>query len=80
VAPHGILEIPAAILAGAAIVQLGLAALSLPKGSSLGESWLMALAIWARTILGLVVPLLLAAAALEVYLTPWIAMQLFRGP
>jgi hypothetical protein len=80
VAPHGILEIPAAILAGAAIVQLGLAALSLPKGSSLGESWLMALATWARTILGLVVPLLLAAAALEVYLTPWIAMQLFRGP
>jgi len=80
VAPHGILEIPAAILAGAAIVQLGLAALSLPKGSSLGESWLMALATWARTILGLVLPLLLAAAALEVYLTPWIAMQLFRGP
>ena len=80
VAPHGILEIPAAILAGAAILQLGLAALSLPKGSSLGESWLMALATWARTILGLVLPLLLAAAALEVYLTPWIAMQLFRGP
>ena len=80
VAPHGILEIPAAILAGAAIVQLGLAALSLPKGSSLGESWLLALATWARTILGLVLPLLLAAAALEVYLTPWIAMQLFRGP
>ena len=80
VAPHGILEIPAVILAGAAILQLGLAALSLPKGSSLGESWLMALATWARTILGLVLPLLLAAAALEVYLTPWIAMQLFRGP
>jgi len=80
VAPHGILEIPAAILAGAAIVQLGLAALSLPKGSSLGESWLLALATWARTILGLVLPLLLAAAALEVYLTPWIAMRLFGGP
>ena len=80
VAPHGILEIPAVILAGAAILQLGLAALSLPKGSSLGESWLMALATWARTILGLVLPLLLAAAALEVYLTPWITMQLFRGP
>jgi uncharacterized membrane protein SpoIIM required for sporulation len=79
VAPHGVLEIPAAVLAGAAMLHLGLAALSLPKGSSLGESWLLALANWARVLLGLVVPLLLAAAALEVYLTPWIAVQLFSG-
>jgi hypothetical protein len=79
VVPHGVLEVPAAVLAGAAILQLGLAALSLPKGSSLGESWLLALANWARVLLGLVVPLLLGAAALEVYLTPWIALQLFSG-
>lgn len=79
VAPHGVLEVPATVLAGAAILHLGLAALSLPRGSSLGESWLMALANWARVMLGLVVPLLLAAAALEVYLTPWIALRLFSG-
>lgn len=80
VAPHGVLEVPAAILAGAAILKLGLSALSLPKGSSLGESWLLALANWGRAMLGLVVPLLLAAAALEVFVTPWVAVRLLGGP
>jgi uncharacterized membrane protein SpoIIM required for sporulation len=80
VAPHGILEIPASILAGAAILQLGLAGLSLPKGSSLGASWLNALGKWARINLGLVVPLLLAAAAIEIFVTPRIAIALLSGP
>lgn len=79
VAPHGILEVPAAILAGAAILQLGLAGLSLPHGSSLGASWLTALGRWARLSLGLVIPLLVAAAALEVFVTPRIALALFGG-
>lgn len=76
VAPHGILEVPASILAGAAILQLGLAALSLPQGSSLGASWLNALGKWARINLGLVFPLLLAAAAIEIFVTPRIALAL----
>jgi uncharacterized membrane protein SpoIIM required for sporulation len=73
VLPHGIIEIPAAIIAGAAILQLGLAALSLPQGSSLGASWLAALGKWARISLALVVPLIIIAAALEVFVTPRIA-------
>lgn len=80
VAPHAILEIPAAILAGAAILQLGLAGLSLPHGSSLGASWLTALGRWARLNLGLVLPLLVLAAALEVFVTPRIALALLAGP
>ncbi len=79
VLPHALLEVPAAILAGAAIVQLGLAALSLPKGSSLGASWLEALGKWARLNLGLVLPLILAAAAIEVFVTPRVAMALLAG-
>ncbi len=79
VLPHALLEIPAAVLAGAAIVQLGLAALSLPKGSSLGASWLEALGRWARLSLGLVLPLILAAAAIEVFVTPRVAMALLAG-
>jgi len=79
VLPHGLLEIPAAILAGAAILQLGLAALSLPKGSSLGASWLEALGKWARLNLGLVLPLILLAAAIEVFITPRVAMALLAG-
>jgi uncharacterized membrane protein SpoIIM required for sporulation len=79
VAPHGILEVPAALIAGGAILQLGMAAISLPKGSSLGEGWIRALAEWVRIMLGVVVPLLLAAAALETFVTPRIALWVLAG-
>ena len=79
VLPHAILEIPAAIIAGAAILQLGMAALSVPKGQSLSESWIIALAEWARLGIGLVLPLLLGAALIEAYITPRIALRLLFG-
>jgi uncharacterized membrane protein SpoIIM required for sporulation len=77
--PHAILEVPAAILAGAAILQLGMAAISLPKGSSLGEGWISSLAEWARISLGFVLPLLIAAAVIEVFITPRITVWLLSG-
>jgi len=79
VLPHAILEIPATILAGASIINLGAVLISPPKGMSLGESWLQALAGWARINLGLVVPLLVGAAALEVFVTPLVALKLLAG-
>ena len=79
VAPHGLLEIPAAVLAGAAILRLGLAWVSLPEGHSLGESWLRAFGEWARIGLGLVVPLLALAAAIEVFVTPLVAVRVLTG-
>lgn len=79
VLPHAILEVPAAILAGAAVLKLGLAALSVPKGISLGEGYLSALAEWARIGVGIVLPLLIAAAAIEVFITPRIAVWLLSG-
>lgn len=79
VLPHAIFEIPAAILAGAAILQLGMAAISLPKGSSLGEGWVSSLAEWARISVGFVLPLLVAAAVVEVFITPRIAVWLLSG-
>ncbi len=79
VLPHATLEIPAALLAGAAVLRLGLAAVSLPQGTSLGESWLKALAEWARIGLGLVLPLLIGAAMLEVFVTPRVAAWLLGG-
>jgi len=76
VLPHGILEIPAMILAGAAILRLG-AALATPlPGQTIGESVVQAAAKWARIIVGLVLPILLGAAVLEVYLTPRLAVLL----
>jgi uncharacterized membrane protein SpoIIM required for sporulation len=80
VLPHAVLEVPAAILAGASILQLGMAAISLPKGSSLGQGWTKAFAEWSRIGVGLVLPLLIGAAALEVFVTPRIAIALLLGP
>jgi hypothetical protein len=79
VAPHAVLEIPAAILAGAAILQLGLAVVSPPKGKTLGQNWLFSLAEWGRISFGLVLPLLAGAAALEVFVTPRLALHLLTG-
>jgi uncharacterized membrane protein SpoIIM required for sporulation len=74
--PHAIFEFPAALIAGAAILKLGLAALSIPKGMSLSEGFVTAFAQLARVALGIVLPLLIVAAAVEVYVTPRIALWL----
>jgi uncharacterized membrane protein SpoIIM required for sporulation len=76
VLPHGILEIPALIIIGAAILQLGAVLLAPAEGKTIGEAWLIALADCVKVLLGLVLPLLLAAAALEVLVTPRIAVLL----
>ncbi len=79
VLPHGVLEIPAALLAGGATLRLGTSIIAPPPGKTLGESWLLALADWAKIAAGLVVPLLLAAAVLEAFVTPRVAALIFGG-
>lgn len=79
VAPHGVFEIPAIVLAGAAIMHLGGTLLAPSHGQSIGEAWLRSFADWAKIVVGLVVPLLLAAAFVEVLLTPRIAVWLLGG-
>ena len=68
--PHGIFEITAAVLEGAAILRLGASVIAPPSGKTLSEGWLMALADWAKISLALVLPLLLVAALVEVFVTP----------
>lgn len=77
VLPHGIIEIPALILAGAAILRMGATLATPARGRSLGEAWLGSLADWTKVVLGVVAPLLLAAAFIEVFITPHIAVWLF---
>jgi uncharacterized membrane protein SpoIIM required for sporulation len=77
--PHGILEIPAAILAGGAILRLGASVVAPPPNRSLGEAWLAALADWLKIILGVVAPLLALAALLEVFVTPRVVLAVFGG-
>jgi len=70
VLPHGIVEIPAMVLAGAAILRCGNCLLAKPEGRSLGQLWLQALADWLTVLVGVVVPMLLVSAILETWVTP----------
>jgi uncharacterized membrane protein SpoIIM required for sporulation/ABC-type transport system involved in multi-copper enzyme maturation permease subunit len=79
VLPHGSLEIPAMILAGAAILVMGATLATPARGQTIGEAWLRSLADWAKIMLGLVLPLLLGAALLEVFLTPRLIVLLLGG-
>jgi uncharacterized membrane protein SpoIIM required for sporulation/ABC-type transport system involved in multi-copper enzyme maturation permease subunit len=72
--PHGILEIPALVIAGAAILSLGASLTAPAQGKTIGESWLNALGNWGKIMIGLVIPLFLGAALLEVFLTPQVAV------
>lgn len=79
VLPHGILEIPAFILAGAAILRLGAKLASPSPGQTIGEAWLGGMVDWAKVMIGIVLPLLLGAAIVEVLITPRVASWVFGG-
>ncbi len=71
VMPHGLFELPAAILATAAAVRLGAAVLARSTSPRLtvGEGWLAALADFVKVFAFVTLPLLLIAAIVEVNLT-----------
>jgi stage II sporulation protein M len=72
--PHGVFEIPAAVLAGAAILRLGASVIAPPPNATLGQGWLRALADWAKIAVAVVGPLLIVGAVVEVFVTP-VAVQ-----
>jgi uncharacterized membrane protein SpoIIM required for sporulation/ABC-type transport system involved in multi-copper enzyme maturation permease subunit len=77
--PHGLLEVPAMILAGAAILKVGATFVTPAQGMSIGESWLRAMADWARVMVAVVMPLFLGAALLEIYVSPRFVVMLLGG-
>ena len=79
VAPHGVLEIPAAILASALAVRLGAVFVAPPQDLPVGDAWLEALADFVKGFVGLVLPLLIVAAWIESTITPLIALAAY-GP
>jgi uncharacterized membrane protein SpoIIM required for sporulation len=79
VLPHGILEFPAFILAGAAILRLGAKLASPSPGQTIGEAWLGGMVDWTKVMVGIVLPLLLGAAIVEVLVTPRLASWIFGG-
>jgi len=75
--PHGIFEIPALILASAAMLRIGVVLVTPQLGRSLGEVMLELLADWTKVVVGVVVPLLLIAAVIETYVTPLLLASAF---
>jgi uncharacterized membrane protein SpoIIM required for sporulation len=68
--PHGIIEIPAILIAGAAALRLGSIVTRPPEDMTVGEAWLRALGDAIKIGIGVVLPLLVVAAMLEVWVTP----------
>jgi uncharacterized membrane protein SpoIIM required for sporulation/ABC-type transport system involved in multi-copper enzyme maturation permease subunit len=77
-APHGIVELPAAVIATAFALRVGASLVSPPAGLDVGQGFLLALADFGKVFFFLVVPMLLLAAILEVNLTPQVVL-LFYG-
>lgn len=74
--PHGIFEIPALILSGAAILQVGASLVTPNRHQTIGEGLVCSIADWAKITLALVVPMFLCAAILEVFVSPYLLVKL----
>jgi uncharacterized membrane protein SpoIIM required for sporulation len=72
--PHGLFEIPAILIAGAAILKMGASLATPAQGKSIGEAWLRSFANWVKIMVAVVLPLLLIAATVEALITPHIAV------
>ncbi len=79
VLPHGVFEIPAAVLATALAVRLGAVFMSPPRGMTVSKGWLWALADFVKVFLALVLPLLALAAVIEAHVTPLLVLRAFGG-
>jgi len=70
VLPHGLIEIPAIMIVGAAALQLGAVPTQPPANMTVGEAWIRQLADTLKIGLAVVLPMLILAGILEVRLTP----------
>jgi uncharacterized membrane protein SpoIIM required for sporulation len=77
--PHGVFEIPAAIIATAFALRVGASITAPREGLTVGEGLIAAMADFLKVFLFLVLPLLLVAAFVEANVTPQIVLWAFGG-
>jgi uncharacterized membrane protein SpoIIM required for sporulation len=77
IVPHGLFEVPAAVLGTAFALRLGASIMSPPPGVTAGENLLHAFADLAKIFVFVVLPLLLVAAAIEAHITPQIVLWFY---
>ncbi|HEU5011164.1 MAG TPA: stage II sporulation protein M [Roseiflexaceae bacterium] len=79
VLPHGIVELPAAILGAALGLRIGAALLAPPHGFTVGQNILWSLAQFFKVWLFVLVPLFLLGSLIEGLVTPLIVRELYGG-
>lgn len=76
---HGVVEIPVIVLATAAALHLGAVITRPPRGVTVGHAWVVALADTIKIAVGILIPGLVAAALIEVYVTPAVVKLVLGG-
>jgi ABC-type transport system involved in multi-copper enzyme maturation permease subunit len=77
--PHGLFELPAAIMATAFALRIGASVTAPREGLTVGEGLMATIADFGKVFLFLVVPLLFVAAFVEANVTPQIVLWVYRG-
>ncbi len=75
--PHGLLELPAAVIATAGALRIGMAILHRSPEMSMGDRWWLAIVDFVKLFVFVVIPLLLLAALVEVYVTPQVVCAIY---
>ncbi len=79
VLPHGIVELPAMLLAAALGLRIGAALLAPPHGFTVGQNMLWSLAQFFKVWLLVLVPLFMLGSLIEGLITPLIVQALYGG-
>ncbi len=74
--PHGIFEIPALIIGCAAVLRGGALLAAPDEERNIGQTFIESVGEWCKLVVGVVIPMLIIAACVEVWVTPRIAMVL----
>jgi uncharacterized membrane protein SpoIIM required for sporulation/ABC-type transport system involved in multi-copper enzyme maturation permease subunit len=71
---HGVFEIPAILIAAAGAARLGACITRPPAGQGVWEAWVRTLADVVKVFVAVVIPMLIIAAFIEVYITPRVVL------
>jgi len=75
--PHGVLELPAAIISTTFALKIGAALVSPPRELDVGQGFLLSLANFTKIFLFVALPLLLVAAFVEAEITPQLVQWIY---
>lgn len=75
--PHGIVEVPVAVIATAMALRLGMSVVAPPPGMTVSQSWIQALAYFVKVFVLVVLPSLAVAAFIEAHITPQVVIAIY---